>query len=193
MNQDMKKRIKNKKYKALGFVESMIAIMVLGMSSVVLMQIAVNVMQNILQNEAIDDLTQYAVEGAEIVQDIANRNKEVGGGLFPLSAEYMSDPQGKKCFRFALEGESIVFAKNDEGNWEKYSSAERDTYKNAAILNDEDELFRLICFITPMGGVANGEPAFVTTEIIVGQRRGDGAITKGNLAKDYVYATIVKL
>jgi type II secretory pathway pseudopilin PulG len=181
-----------KKYKALGFVESMIAIMVLGMSSVVLMQIAVNVMQDILQNEAIDKLTQHAIEGAEIVQDIANRNKEVGGGIFPLSAEYESDPLGRNCFRFKLEGESIVFAKDDEDNWIKYTSDERDSYKNEAILNDEDELFRLICFNTPMGGVA-GEPAFVTTEIIVGQRHGDGAITKGNLAKDYVYATIVKL
>lgn len=190
----MKVDRKNKKYKALGFVESMIAIMVLGMSSVVLMQISVNVMQNILQNEAIDDLTQYAIEGAEIVQDIANRNKEAGGGLFPLVEDYESDPYGRNCFIFKQEGEDIVFAKDEENdNWIKYTSDERDIYKDQAILNDEDELFRLICFITPMGGVANGEPAFVTTEIIVGQRHGDGAITKGNLAKDYVYGTIVKL
>jgi len=182
-----------KKYKALGFVESMIAIMVLGMSSVVLMQIAVNVMQDILQNEAIDDLTQHAIEGAEIVQDIANRNNAVGGGLFPQSAEYMSDPYGRNCFRLELEGESIVFAKDDDDNWIKYTSDERDVYKNTAILSDDDELFRLICFNNTMGGVTEGEPAFVTTEIIVGQRHGDGAITKGNLAKDYVYATIVKL
>jgi hypothetical protein len=183
---------KNKKYKALGFVESMIAIMVLGMSSVVLMQIAVNVMQDILQNEAIDDLTQYAIEGAEIIQDIANRNNEFGGGLFPLVAEYESDPYGKNCFRFELEGEDLVLAKNDDDNWIKYTSDERDIYKDEAILNGEDELFRLICFNTPMGGVA-GEPAYVTTEVIVGQRYGDGEITKGNLAKDYVYRTIVKL
>jgi len=71
-----------KKYKALGFVESMIAIMVLGMSSVVLMQIAVNVMQDILQNEAIDKLTQHAIEGAEIIQDIANRNKVEASSLY---------------------------------------------------------------------------------------------------------------
>jgi hypothetical protein len=181
-----------KKYKALGFVESMIAIMVLGMSSVVLMQIAVNVMQDILQNEAIDDLTQYAIEGAEIIQDIANRNNEVGGGLFPLVAEYESDPLGKNCFRFELEGEDLVLAKNDDDNWIKYTSDQRDIYKDEAILNEEDELFRLICFKTAMGGVA-GEPAYVTTEVIVGQRHANGEITKGNLAKDYVYRTIVKL
>ncbi|HRY22630.1 MAG TPA: hypothetical protein P5311_02620 [Candidatus Dojkabacteria bacterium] len=181
-----------KKYKALGFVESMIAIMVLGMSSVVLMQIAVNVMQDILQNEAIDELTQYAIEGAEIIQDIANRNKEVGGGLFPLVAEYQSDPD-ENCFILdKLEGGELVLAKEDDGDWIKYSSEDRDIYKNRATLTDEDELFRIICFNTPMGGVA-GEPEFVTTEIIVGQRRGGGEITKGNLAKDYIYGTIVKL
>lgn len=191
----MKNQIKNRKYKALGFVESMIAIMILGMSSVVLMQIAVNVMQDTLQNEAIDNLTQHAIEGAEIIQDIANRNNAAGGGLFPLSAEYMEDPLGKNCFRFALEGEAIVLAKDDD-DWIKYTVDDREAYKNKAILRDkegdEDELFRIICFNNTMGGVA-GEPAFVTTEVIVGQRRGDGEITKGNLAKDYVYRTIVKL
>jgi hypothetical protein len=162
------------------------------MSSVVLMQIAVNVMQDILQNEAIDELTQYAIEGAEIVQDIANRNNEAGGGLIPLVAEYESDPYGRNCFRFELEDEEMVLAKDDDDNWVKYTSDDRETYKDEAILSDEDELFRIICFNTPMGGVA-GEPAFVTTEIIVGQRRGGGEITKGNLAKDYIYGTIVKL
>ncbi len=181
-----------KKYKALGFVESMIAIMILGMSSVVLMQITVNVMQDILQNEAIDDLTQYAIEGAEIIQDIANRNHAAGGGLFPVRTEYEADPLGRNCFRFELEGEDIVLAKDDEGDWEKYAKDDRDDYKDEAILNNDDELFRLICFDTAMGGVT-GEPAFVTTEIIVGQRHASGDITKGNVAKDYKYRTIVKL
>jgi len=187
------KLTKNKKYEALGFVESMIAIMVLGMSSIVLMQIAVNVMQDILQNEAIDELTQYAIEGAEIIQDIANRNNAVGGGLFPLSAEYIADPQGKNCFIFELEGGELVLAKNDDGDWIKYTSEERDVYKDTAILDDDDELFRIICFDKSMGGVAAGEPAFVSTAIIVGQRVADGEITKGNLAKDYIYRTIVRL
>lgn len=187
----MKVDTKNKKYKALGFVESMIAIMILGMSSVVLMQIAVNVMQDVLQNEAIDDLTQYAIEGAEIIQDIANRNHVAGGELFPSRAEYEADPFGKNCFKFELDGEDIVLAKNEEGDWIKYTAIERDTYKNDATLNN-DELFRIICFNNIMEGV-DGEPAFVTTDIIVGQIHGSGEITKGNLAKDYVYRTIVKL
>ncbi len=188
----MKKRIKNNKYKALGFVESMIAIMILGMSSAVLMQITVNIMQDILQNEAIDDLTQYAIEGSEIIQDIANRNREVGGGLFPLRTEYENDLYDRNCFIFKLEDEEMVLAKDDNGDWIKYTSGDRDSYKDTAILSDEDELFRLVCFDTPMGDVA-GEPAYVTTQIIVGQRYGDGKITKGNLAKDYVYRTIVRL
>jgi hypothetical protein len=188
----MKKQIKDKKYKALGFVESMIAIMVLGMSSTVLMQITVNIMQDILQNEAIDDLTQYAIEGSEIIQDIANRNREVGGGLFPLRTEYEQDLYGRNCFTFKLEGEEMVLAKDTNDNWIKYDPGDRDAYKDTAILSEEDELFRLICFDRGMGGIG-GEPEYVTTEIIVGQRYGDGKITKGNLAKDYVYRTIVKL
>jgi hypothetical protein len=171
----------------------MIAIMVLGMSSTVLMQITVNIMQDILQNEAIDDLTQYAIEGSEIIQDIANRNREVGGGLFPPPEEYTLDPEGRNCFTFKLEGEEMVLAKDDSDAWKKYDSGKRDTYKDEAVLNkEEDELFRLICFDTVMRDTS-GEPEYVTTEIIVGQRYGDGKITKGNLAKDYVYRTIVKL
>jgi hypothetical protein len=186
----MKRHKKNKKYEALGFVESMISIMVLGISSVVLMQIAVNVMQDILQNEAIDDLTQYAIEGAEIIQDIANRNGEAGGGLFPLREEYEEAPE--KCFMLELEEEDLGLAKNDDGSWIKYKKIDRDQYKNNATLTDEDELFRIFCFDRGMGGSA-GEPAFVTTEVIVGQRRADGQITKGNVTKDYIYRTIVKL
>jgi hypothetical protein len=179
-----------KTYEALGFVEAMMAVMVIGISSVVLMQIAVNTMQNILQNEAIDDLTQYAIEGSEMIQEVANRDKVEEEVLFPLVAEY--EGLLDNCFAFNLDGENIVLMKDDEENFVKFNPDDRDNYKDLAILNSSDEYFRIVCFDNPMGG-AFGEPAFVHSQIIVGQRRSDGEITKGNVTKDYIYRTIVRL
>lgn len=181
-----------KTYEALGFVEAMMAIMVIGISSVVLMQIAVNTMQNILQNEAIDDLTQYAIEGSEMIQEVANRDKVEEERLFPIDTEY--EGQILNCFVLGIDSEEgkIILRKDEEEKFIKFNSDDRNSYKDFAILNNDDEYFRLACLDNPMGGTF-GEPAFVHALIIVGQRRSDGTITKGNVTKDYIYRTIVKL
>ncbi|NTV79311.1 MAG: hypothetical protein HGA25_09330, partial [Clostridiales bacterium] len=71
------------KYEGMGFVEALIAIMVVGASSVVLMQIATRTLQDIIQNETIDTMTQYAVEGSTMVQNVAMQEKLTGEDVFP--------------------------------------------------------------------------------------------------------------
>jgi hypothetical protein len=186
----MMKTLKKKTYEALGFVESMLAIMIVGVSSMVLMQIAVNTMQNILQNEAIDDMTQYAVEGGEITQDIALRqevNEEED--IFPDPIEYQED---ENCFMLEKKEGAFYFKKKEEGGYDKFDNDEegvnREVYKDIAILNEDDRLFRFVC----LEG-AEEESTFVMAEIVVGQRNSSGTITRGNLAKDYIYRTVIKL
>lgn len=191
------KRVKIK-YETLGFVESMIAIMIVGISSVVLMQIAVNTMQGIMQNEAIDDMTQYAVEGAEIVQDLAYKNRESEEPVFPASAELYEG----YCFSLTLEGEQVVFKKTEEGEFDKFRREEtyqgqedykdRSVYRDEAILSEEDFLFRIVC-LDSYTFDHEGNPVFVVAQIVVGQRYSDGTISKGNLVKDYTYTTVIKL
>lgn len=171
-----------KHYEALGFVEALIAIMVVGISSVVLMQIAVNTMQNTIQNETIDKMTQYAVEGAELAQEIADREISTGDDLFPDEGLWDS------CFSFDQEGEEINFAEESEGNFVVYEELNRDGYKDDAVLSDEDEFFRIVCLDS--GTV---DPTFVVGRVIVGQRISDGEISVGTDVKDYTYMTVIKL
>ena len=95
------------KYEALGFVEALIAIMVVGASSVVLMQIAVNTMQGVIQNEKIDTMTQHALEGSEIVKEIARQEQLTGEDLFP-------DIPG--CYVPLTESGTYTFKQGIDGN-----------------------------------------------------------------------------
>jgi len=177
------KVLKNK-YEALGFVEALIAIMVVGISSIVLMEIAVNTMQNTIQNEIIDTMTQYAVEGAEIAQQIADRDKEdESPTYFPTLSDWGS------CFRFVNESGVYSFYKDTENLFVKYDeNTDRDIYKNEAVIEEDGELFRVICLES-----SSPNPSFVIGRVVVGQNMSDGSITKGAFVKDYSYLTVIKL
>lgn len=178
-----------KKYESLGFVEALVAIMIVGVSSVVLMEIAVNTMQNTIQNEVIDTMTQYAVEGAEMAQQISDRDLQSNDAqLFPEPIEGTT-----VCYRFVSEVDPetnrliFSFAKNTENTFIQYSENEqRNNYKEEALIGEED-LFRIFCLES-----SSGEENFVIGRVIIGQRYSDGSITKGNAVKDYSYLTVIK-
>lgn len=184
----MAKRYNEIKYEALGFVEAMMAIMIVGIASVVLMQIAANTLQNVMQNEAMDNATQYAVEGAEIVQEIAKRDVLTDDVVFPRVTD---------CFAFDIteveEGSMGVYTfmtNEDTGEFVTFEKENRDSYKDTAVLDaQEDEFFRLICLEYSS---QQTEGLFVMAEIVVGQRRSSGEISRGNLIKDYEYRSVIK-
>jgi len=180
-------RLKDK-YESLGFVEALIAIMIVGVSSIILMEIAVNTMQNTIQNEVIDTMTQYAVEGAEMAQQISDRDLQSSDrDLFPKPT-----PGTTVCYRFISELDSetnrqiFSFAKTTENTFIQYNEDDRNTYKEEALI-EEEELFRIFC----LEG-SSGEKNFVIGRVIVGQRYSDGSITRGNAVKDYSYLTVIK-
>ena len=186
----MTKKYDEIKYEALGFVEAMMAIMIVGIASVVLMQIAANTLQNVMQTEAMDNATQFAVEGAEIVQDIAKRDALTDEEVFPMVV-------GTECFALSIAGEAegsagvYTFMLDEEGAFRTFERSNRDEYKDEAILNEEDEFFRLICLENP-SLPEQTETLFVIAEIIVGQRHSSGEISRGNLIKDYEYRSVIK-
>jgi hypothetical protein len=148
------------------------------------MEIAVDTMQNTIQNEIIDTMTQYAVEGAEIAQQIADRDKEnETSTYFPT----ISDWGG--CFRFVNEDGIYSFYKNTENLFVRYNeNSDRDIYKEEAVISEDDDLFRIVCLED-----STGTPSFVIARVVVGQNISDGSITKGNFVKDYSYLTVIKL
>ncbi|HOT60936.1 MAG TPA: hypothetical protein PKW94_01385 [Candidatus Dojkabacteria bacterium] len=167
-----------RKYEALGFVEALIAIMVVGASSVILMQIAVNTMQGVIQNEKIDTMTQIALEGAETVKEIAKQEKVTGEDLFPNIAG---------CYVPLSEAGVFTFKKGLDGNFLYLEAdANRGEYVSNAAINEE--FFRIYCFESYSVG-----DRYVSGNIIVGELNSEGTITKGNNVKDYSYFTVVNL
>lgn len=60
--------------KGLGFVESLIALLIAGMACVALLSVAAAVIRESVNNEMRDAMTQYAVEGLEKVRLIADED-----------------------------------------------------------------------------------------------------------------------
>jgi len=181
------------KYEGMGFVEALIAIMVVGASSVVLMQIATRTMQDMIQNETIDTMTQYAVEGATMVQNVAMQEKLTGEDVFP-------NPLGStnNCYVIDKEGDQQYAIRENEGESVKYTydPIVRGDYKDEALVQeDADNLyFRIFC-------IESYDPSdsYAIVEVIVGQTTvnqvivNEKSITKGYSVKDYTYYTVVNL
>jgi len=172
------------KYEGMGFVEALIAIMVVGISSVVLMQMAVGTMQGMIQNEVIDKMTQYAVEGSTMVQNIAVQERQTGENLFPDA--------GGECYLIQKVEGQYQFEKEGGGS-ELFKTYElsNDVVKRTAygVIDEEGEYFRIFCISDDYTSPAK----YAIVKVIVGQTNSSGTITKGNNVKDYSYFTVVNL
>jgi hypothetical protein len=176
------------------FVEALISIMVVGASSVVLMQIAATTLQDMIQNETIDTMTQYAVEGATMVQNVAMQEKLTGEDVFPGPPIVANN----NCYVIDKEGDDqYAIRKNAEGPITyEYNAIERGAYKEEALVaEDESNLyFRIFCIDSYLL-----TDRYAIVKIIVGQSTvnqviSDGkSITKGYSVKDYTYFTVVNL
>lgn len=183
----MKNSVKGK-YEAMGFIEALIAIMVVGIAATVLMQISANTTQKMIQNERIDQMTQYAVEGAVMAQTIADKSREENSGIFP------NLPGSNVCLRIVKTADNkYKFATIGNGNFETYSINERNIYKKKAVVLDssgqESEFWRIVCIDFP----TTTNHSFLVAKVVVGQVKTDGKITRANEIKDYVYYTAIKL
>ena len=178
--------INNKtEYEALGFVEALIAIMVVGISSVVLMDIASRTMQEVIQNETIDTMTQLAVEGAEMAQEIAKREFSTGENLFQdiPGVCYVISSNGGTDYYFEDGGDDIF-------DTYTYNQEDRNLFIEDAMVPDNEDYFRLICLDNTYDPE---EDDYVITTVVVGLTVGDGTITRGNLVSDYEYFTVINL
>ncbi|MBU1120099.1 hypothetical protein KKA50_02810 [Patescibacteria group bacterium] len=186
----MKIKIKSK-YEGMGFVEALIAIMVVGASSVVLMQIAARTLQEMIQNETIDTMTQYAVEGATMVQNVAMQEKLSGEDVFPDQIG-----SNNNCYVIDKDGDNQYTFRKTEQGYVTYNLEDRESYRANALVPEDDEgqFFRIFCIED-----YSLTEKYVVVEVIVGQTtvnpvevNGEN-ITKGYSVKDYTYFTVVNL
>lgn len=199
------KRIHHKKYEAMGFVEALIAIIVVGVASVVLMQIAATTMSDAVENERIDKMTQYAIEGATMTENIVQEIYEFGSvaeisELNALLNALLTTTE--KCFIPIIPDETKpqeFYFKLNGGVFEHYTygdlydeanqNVEKEYREYARISSPTTtDYFRYAC-IKPKGGTAK----YLSVTIIVGHIPSEGTITARRNVKDYTYSTIINL
>ena len=185
--------IKEKMYKGLGFIEALLAILVTGIASVALMDIAARTMTDTIRNEMTDVMTQYSIKGAEMVQVIADKERLTGQDTFPDTGL-----QANKCFLMNEDLNDPFFQKDEESSFIEYSYLDRETFKELAQLESDDQYFRIFCRTEDI----DIDGKLVIGKIVVGlvnksttQENGQLIYKAGGIAniKDYEHYTIVKL
>ncbi|HKM19879.1 MAG TPA: hypothetical protein VJY47_01505 [Candidatus Dojkabacteria bacterium] len=180
-------------YKAMGFVEALIAIMIAGIASVVLMQIAANALKEAVQNERIDKMTEYAVEGANMVQGIVERDKAHIKDITSSMTEFCFIPYKEgNTFNFHREGMSKNYWSRSADELIVNSVIERDNQnlRNLPKVGEglESDFFRIACIRQ------NSTPAkYLVVRIGVAHLPSKGDITTDKQLKDYFYRTTINL
>jgi len=188
-----------KTYNAMGFVEALIAIMIAGMASVVLMGLSASALKEAIQNERIDNMTQYAVEGGNMIRTILEdeERKEVILGTLRSASARINTPQ---CFIPITGSDSFDFYDNGTGYWNQpYTDLVTSGVLRRNILSgdlipkiQEDEQFvRIACLKIKNGN--DDEPKYLMVEIGIAHLPSKGDKTTEKEIKDYFYTTTINL
>lgn len=198
----MKNKIKYNSYEGMGFIESLIAIMVVGVASVVLMRIAASTMSDAVENERIDKMTQYAVEGANMAENIVQEFYEYPTSLDAISFFNKiapSFPTNIKCFIPDTTNSGVFeFKKDDDFKILTISSLaiesiniHKEDFEDAEIMTNNvgSGFFRYACFY-PYTASTDKQ---INVGIVVGHLASEGTYTARRNVKHYIYSTVIPL
>lgn len=199
----MKNKIKYNSYEGMGFIESLIAIMVVGVASVVLMRIAASTMSDAVENERIDKMTQYAVEGANMAENIVQEFYE-----YPTSSDAISFfdkiapgfPTKIKCFIPDTTNSGVFEFKKDSDDFKILTisslaiesiNIHKEDFGDAEIMTNNvgSGFFRYACFY-PYTASTDKQ---INVGIVVGHLASEGTYTARRNVKHYIYSTVIPL
>jgi hypothetical protein len=166
---------KEKKYKGLGFVESLIALTVSGIVAIVLMNISASSLNDLKTLEIRDKLEFHAISTAVHLQNLA-----INAVLDDPDNNPFDSLIQDKCYLFD-ESESIKLSS-------PYNPEDREAFKNSPVPDDDDEYFRVFC--------VESDPTDkrkIYLKIIVGFSKMEGEATSKRDVKDYEYLAIINL
>jgi|GEM_PF-1415639 hypothetical protein len=199
----------NKKmYKGMGFVESLVAIILVGVASVVLMRIAASTMIEAVRNERIDKMTQFAIEGATMTETIILEMVE--GEKFDSRLAKVKQnlglQSGTKCLiPIKIEESGITsfdfMRVSPEGPYrgvevvgENLSPENRQNeyigISEKSVINSDTEridYFRYVCISAPLN------MKHLNAQVVVGHILSKGEVTAKRDVKDYIYSIIIPL
>lgn len=174
---------KTKTYKAMGFVEALIAIMIAGIASVVLMNIAASALKEAVQNERIDKMTEYAVEGANIVRSaVASTN------ITFSSSENCYIPVKDSSEGYTFHKQGGQYWSSSPSSIIPNNSIVRNNIGKLPKIGDNSDFFRIACIRQ------NATPAqYLIVRIGIAHIPSTGKITNEKEMKDYFYTTTINL
>jgi hypothetical protein len=155
-------KIVHTKYKAIGFVETLIAIMVAGVACIALMGLAANTISIVATNEREDQMTQIAIEGASAVSAIALQNNTSELPVFPKISNNVGN-----CFQLSTNSSSPSFETNESGGFKiacNYDNGGRDDCKGS-LASGSTDIFEVFC-ITSASDITSG---IVVGKVVVGK------------------------
>ncbi|MBP5204542.1 BspA family leucine-rich repeat surface protein [bacterium] len=117
-------------YNALGFAEILITIMFVGIVATVLSRIAISSLQNLVRDERLDKVTQYASDSSAIIQNIANQ------GVAVLNSGSSAEDD---------ESLNIEIFPKDVGLCDGYYYLVEDEYGNYELAHDKSNPNVLLC------------------------------------------------
>lgn len=182
---------RKKTYEAMGFVEALIAIMIAGMASVVLMGIAADTLKEAVQNERIDKMTEYAVEGGNMAKSaVANTENLPFSPTVENCYIPVPDPGGSGSYTFYTT--SIGYWSQPARNLIIYNVIQRNLIPANAprVLEDdgeESQFIRIACIRQNPG------KQYLIVRIGVAHLLSKGRVTNDTDIKDYFYTTTINL
>ena len=195
------RKIFRRKYKGLGFVESLIAIMVSGIVATVLINISVSAMKELSRLDVEDAQAHYARSTAVIVQNIASRER--------LRIIDNPEDSGTNIFYSMRAGTCYVLEKNSSNEYVFKSGVDgkpepvtvgREVYKDEdAVIYDENgektDYFRIICIANNTR--ADADPGNDTNKVLIkitiGFNRVTGLLSTASDVRDYDYFAVINL
>lgn len=186
----MRKNLLKNRYKGMGFVEALIAIMVTGVASVVLMGIAASTLRSLLNTEIQDKMSQLGRSGAVIAQGVADRET---GELDEVDRFFFQTSIENNCFGYEVNAGEYSF-----NSAIKLPVETRSTYLTSLVeeedVEDRDKwyYFRVMCVEEIIEGIGITRPRALI-KVITGYTKTEGSYTSTMDIKDYEYLAVINL
>jgi hypothetical protein len=195
----MRKRF-SKKYKGLGFVESLIAIMVSGIVATVLINISALAMRELVRLDIEDAQAHHARSAAVVVQNIANRER-ARIAENPEETNIFYGLEETDCYRLVRDSGTGLYNFFSEFGTEPFPlEKDRDSYiENAKIddgvNDDEGDYFRIVCIVnnTRADEQVENDTNKILIKVIIGFNKTEGIISNSSDIRDYQYFAVINL
>lgn len=178
-----------REYKGMGFVEALIAIMVTGVASVVLMGIAASTLRSLLTTEIQDKMTQLGRSGAVIAQGVADRETR---DLDEADRFFLKNGIAGSCYAYDLNGKEYSFSANTSFAKDNNRSVfETKLVKEEGVDTNKLYYFRVMCVEKIIKTDVSRPRALI--KVITGYTKSEGSYTSTRDIKDYEYLAVINL